>query len=268
VSFIASKLLWPLVVPGNFLLLLLVVGAVLLFTRWRRLGRAVVVAVTFVLVALAVLPVGNWLVAPLENRFVVPDPMPPRVDGIVILGGAIGTGLVADRGEITLGGMAERLTTSIALMRRYPEARVIYSGGDPTLRGLGHNPREADAARTLFASLGVDVGRIVFEAEARNTHENAVLAKRAMGPQPGEVWLLVTSAWHMPRSVGVFRKQEWDIIPYPVDYTTNGRLWRDKGIDVTGELSALTLAVHEWIGLVAYRLLGYSDELFPTPSES
>lgn len=267
-SFIASKLLWPLAAPGNFLLLLLAVGALLLFTRWRRFGRGLVVLVTIVLVALALLPVGQWLMGPLENRFARPDPMPERVDGIVILGGALGTALVADRGEVSVGGMAERLLAGIALMRRYPAARIVYTGGDPTLRGLGPNPTEAEAARPLLASLGVDVGRIVFEAKARNTHENAVLAKQLVAPQTGEVWLLVTSAWHMPRSVGVFRKQGWDVVPYPVDYATDGGPWRSKGIDLTGELAGVTLAVHEWIGLVAYWLLGHSDAMFPASAES
>jgi uncharacterized SAM-binding protein YcdF (DUF218 family) len=267
-SFIASKLLWPLAAPGNFLLLMLAVGAVLMFTRWRRFGRGLVAVVTIVLIGLAFLPVAQWVTVPLEDRFARPEPMPARVDGIVILGGALGTSLVADRGEVSIGSMGERILAGIALMRRYPEARVIYTGGDPTLQGLGPNPTEAEAARPLLASLGVDVGRISFEAAARNTYENAVLARQAMAPQPGEVWLLVTSAWHMPRSVGVFRKVGWEVVPYPVDYVTSGRFWRNKGVDLTGELGGLSLAVHEWIGLVAYWLLGYSDTLFPAPSES
>jgi uncharacterized SAM-binding protein YcdF (DUF218 family) len=94
------------------------------------------------------------------------------------------------------------------------------------------------------------------------------MSMRAMAPAPGEVWLLVTSAWHMPRSVGVFRKQGWTVVPYPVDYATNGRYWRSKGIDLTGELAGVALGLREWIGLVAYWLLGRTDALFPAPAES
>jgi uncharacterized SAM-binding protein YcdF (DUF218 family) len=268
VSFVLSKLLWPVAAPANFLLLVLIVSTALLFTRWRRFARGFIVAVVALLFALAVLPVGQWLIAPLENRFPRPEALPAQVDGIVILGGAIGTELMDSRGEISLGGMAERFVAAIALMRRYPEARIVYTGGDPTLFGLGGNPVEADAARALFASVGADAGRIVFEPKARNTHENAVLSKQAMQPAPGEVWLLVTSAFHMPRSVGVFRKQGWDVVPYPVDYLTNGSWWRSKGLDLTGELSSVTLALREWIGLVSYWLLDHSDAVFPAPAES
>lgn len=267
-SFVLSKLLWPLAAPGNFLLLVLIAGTGLLFTRWRRFGRRLVLLATVVLALLAVLPVSQWLLLPLENRFPRPEPLPAHVDGIIVLGGAIGTQLVADRGEVSIGEFSERILAPVALMRRYPNARVVYTGGDASLFGLGSNPPEAEAARSVYESLGVDTAQIVFEAQARNTHENAVFAKQVMNPASGEVWLLVTTAWHMPRSVGVFRKQGWDVVPYPVDYWTNGRLWRSKGLDLAGELSGLTYAVHEWIGLAAYWLLGRSDALFPGPSES
>jgi uncharacterized SAM-binding protein YcdF (DUF218 family) len=268
VSFVLSKLLWPIAAPANFLLLVLIVSTALLFTRWRRFARTVIVVVVCVLVALAVLPVGQWLLAPLEDRFARPEPLPAQVDGIIVLGGAIGTELMDTRGEVSLGGMAERFVEALALMRRYPAARVVYTGGDPTLFGLGGNPVEALAARELFIAVGADARRIVFEPQARNTHENAVLSKQAMQPAPGEVWLLVTSAFHMPRSVGVFRRQGWDVVPYPVDYLTNGSWWRNKGLDLGGELSAVTLAVREWVGLVSYWLLDHSAAVFPAPAES
>ncbi|MBX6323041.1 MAG: YdcF family protein, partial [Rhodospirillaceae bacterium] len=218
------------------------------------------------LVAVAVLPVGDWITAPLEDRFPAPQPLPEGVDGIVVLGGGVETERFVERGQVGLGPAAERFTTAIALMRRYPQARVVYTAGDPSLRGLGANPPEAEGARRLYAALGVDTARILFEGRARTTHENAVLAKAAAHPQPGETWLLVTSAWHMPRAVGCFRSVGWPVVPYPVDYLTTGRLWRDKGLDLAGELMLMTVGSREWLGLAVYRLLGYTDALFPGPA--
>jgi uncharacterized SAM-binding protein YcdF (DUF218 family) len=263
-SFLLSKLLWPLVTPGNALLLLLAIGAGLLFTRWRRAGRRLVLAVTIGLAAVAVLPVGDWIVAPLENRF--PRPVPPaHVDGVVVLGGAVESERFVERGEIGLNAAAERFTALIELARRYPQARLVYTAGDPSLRGVAPNPREAVAARRLYASLGFEAARIAFEDEARNTFENAVDAKALARPEPGETWLLVTSAWHMPRAIGVFRRQGWPVVAWPVDYTTTGRLWPGKGIELAGELAMIDRGAREWAGLVAYRLLGYTDALFPGP---
>jgi uncharacterized SAM-binding protein YcdF (DUF218 family) len=265
-SFVLSKLLWPLAAPGNFALLLLAIGTGLLFTRWRRAGRGLLAGLALVLVAVALLPVGDWIMAPLEDRFVRPQPMPQRVDGIVVLGGAVESERFVERGEVGLNNAAERFTALIELARRYPEARFVYTAGDPSLRGVAPNPREAEAARMLYESLGADVGHVVFEGEARTTQENALYAKAAGDPQPGETWLLVTSAWHMPRSVGVFRKQGWPVIAYPVDYRTTGRLLQDKGLDLVGELSLINVGVREWVGLVVYRLLGQSDAFFPQPA--
>jgi uncharacterized SAM-binding protein YcdF (DUF218 family) len=267
-SFILSKLLWPLAAPGNFILLLLLIATLLLFTRWRRAGRRLVTLLATVLLALAVLPVGDWVMAPLENRFPRLQAMPERVDGIVVLGGGVESERFIERGEIGLGGAGERFTAAIELMRRYPQARVVYTAGDPSLRGLGGNPREAEAARMLYAALGTDVGRILFDDEARTTYENAVHGKALAKPQPGETWLLVSSAWHMPRAMGVFRRAGWDVVPYPVDYQSTGRLWHDKGLDLSGELTLTTIAAREWLGLVVYRLLGHTDALFPRPGRS
>jgi uncharacterized SAM-binding protein YcdF (DUF218 family) len=265
-SFVLSKLMWPLAAPGNLIVLLLVIATTLLFTRWRRAGRRLLVGLVALLLAITVLPVGDWVIAPLEGRFPAPRPMPRRVDGIVVLGGGVESERFVERGEVGLSGAGERFTASMELMRRYPDARVVYTAGDPSLRGIGANPREAEAARMLYEAQGADLGRILFDDAARTTFENAIYARALAKPKPGETWLLVTSAWHMPRSVGVFRKAGWTVIPYPVDYQSTGRLWHDKGLDLAGELSLLTLATREWIGLTVYRALGRSDALFPGPN--
>jgi uncharacterized SAM-binding protein YcdF (DUF218 family) len=261
--FIVSKLLWVLAVPGNLFVLLLVVAALLLLTRWRRWGMRLVGLLAVLAVAIMMLPLGAWLVIPLEDRFPVPSPMPTHVDGVVVLGGAVSTVLTQRRGQPTVNEHAERFLALADLARRYPDAKLVYAGGSasPFLPEY----READAARAVIAELGIDPSRMIYERESRNTVENVRNAKALANPQPGETWLLVTSGWHMPRSVGIFRRQGWNVIPYPVDYLTDGRKVAIKDPDFDDGLGLLNLGLHEWIGLVAYRLLDHTTSVFPGP---
>ncbi len=199
---------------------------------------------------------------PLEDRFPPLRQMPARVDGIVVLGGAIDLKESADRGMPALNERAERMTAFVALARLYPHARLVFTGGNPDLLSAG--PTEAEVARVLFAGLGLDPHRLVFEAKSRNTRENALFSRRIENPRPGQIWLLVTSAADMPRAVGCFRAVAWPVLAFPVDYHTRHR---DMG-GVPGLVAGLKefdWAAHEWIGLVYYRSRGWTSSLFPGP---
>lgn len=257
--FLLSKMLWPLVHPGQFPVILLALGVPLLWSRWRRAGRALVAVAALVIFVFGVLPTGDMLVQTLEDRFPQPKTL-DRVDGIVVLGGSINQRLWHERGQIALNDTAERLTTFVALARRFPQARLIFAGGSGTV--FQSELKEAPVARALFTDLGLDVACIGFDDRSRNTRENAIFAKELAKPAPGERWLLITSGVHMPRAVGVFRNIGWDIEAYPVDYRTvpgvfpvGLRLVNGHAVD----------AIHEWLGLVAYRLFGWTDALFPGP---
>jgi uncharacterized SAM-binding protein YcdF (DUF218 family) len=261
--FVLSKLAWFALDPSNLLLGALVAGALLASTRWRRAGRRLVTLAAFSALAVTVVPVGLWLLVPLENRFPVPAQLPARADGIVTLGGAVDQVVTAARGQAALLEAAERLTTFVALARRYPEARLVYSGGSGLLtwRAL----RETAAGRMALEDVGLDTGRVVFEGESRNTYENALLSRELVRPKPGETWILITSAAHMPRSVGIFRKAGWPVVPYPVDFRTTGQLGLLGLVPFGERLEELSDAAREWVGLVAYRVMGRTDALFPAP---
>jgi uncharacterized SAM-binding protein YcdF (DUF218 family) len=262
VTFVVSKLLWPVVAPGNFLLLVLVAGAVCMrWSRGRR-GFGLVAAATAGFLVIAVLPIGQWLVAPLENRFPT-IAAPPRVDGIVVLGGSIDPGLSQARGQVAIVAAAARVTEAVALARRFPAARVLISGGDAAIFPDGLS--EATATRRLLIELGVAAERIEVESKSRNTYENAVMSYAAARPRPGETWLLLTSAMHMPRSVGCFRHAGWTITPYPVDYRTPTTIGTPPGLLLADGLGLVNFAVKEWLGLAAYYALGRTDALFPPP---
>jgi MYXO-CTERM domain-containing protein len=254
-----SKLFEVAADPGNLLVLLLAVGALLAWRR-RRGGRLLVGLATIAMVAAAVFPIGQWALVPLENRFPKTE-LPAKVDGIVLLGGAVRLAVTRAHGETALNGMATRITETMALSRRYPGVPVLISGGDPRVFASG-GISEAEATRRLLVSMGLDPRRIVLDDRSRNTYENAVDSKTVAKPAPGQTWVLVTSANHMPRAVGCFRAVGWQVVPDPVDYETSGAI---VSINFANNLDALMLAEHEWLGLVAYRLLGRIDSFFPGP---
>lgn len=260
-SFVASKLFWALVAPGNLLLILLALASLRLARSRGRRGRGLAAAVTLVLAAVAVLPLGQWLLRPLKSRFPVPAP-PARVDGIIVLGGAVEPTLVAGGvSQPVLNDAAERIFEALALARRHPEAMLLLSGGNGAL--LPGRANEGAQTRALFLAQGIAAERILVESRSRNTAENAAFSQALVRPASGQVWLLVTSAWHMPRAYGCFRHIGWEVTPDPVDFhpTTAAVV----GFALAEHLSVLDLAVREWIGLAAYRLMGRTDSVFPGP---
>jgi uncharacterized SAM-binding protein YcdF (DUF218 family) len=261
-SFVAGKLAWILLKPSNLLALILALGLVLGLLGRRRTGRVLIAGALAAFLAAAVLPLGAWLISPLENRFPAPA-LPAHVDGIIVLGGAIEPGLSADRKSISLNGNAERLVAFAALARRYPGARLVFTGGSGNL--MQPDQREGDWLGPFLDSAGIARERVTVERDSRNTDDNARMSKAIVKPQAGEAWVLVTSARHMPRSVGIFRKHGWAIIPYPADYlTTRAVGWR-FGFNLAGGLAALDAAAYEWLGLAYYRLSGRIDDWFPRP---
>lgn len=261
-----SKIAWELLTPGNFLLILMAAGLALLWAGRPRTGRGVLTGAIAVAALFAVLPLGAAIVRPLENRFPPPRSLPSEVDGIIVLGGAVNQYLSEDRGIPSLNGNAERMTEFVTLANRFPSARLVYTGGTASI--VRKELSEASAARVLLRGLGLGDERIIFEHGARNTYENAHLSKALIKPKPSERWILVTSAMHMPRAMGSFRKAGWEMIPYPVDYKTEGRGRFRLRFGLTGGLAMAAIGCKEWLGLAVYRLLGRSDTVFPEPNAS
>ena len=262
--FLLSKILGFFALPSNLLVTLGLLGAAMIMTRYARLGRRLLVASVLLVAVVGLSPVGNILILPLEQRFPPWDETRGAPDGIVVLGGPINPELSLARGEVSLNESAERVTVAAALARRYPQARIVFSGGNSGL--IISDGSEAEFALKLFRSLGIDPARVATEDRSRNTIENAVFSKRLVAPTPGERWLLVTSAYHMPRSIAVFRRAGFDVEAYPVDYRTRG--WIDAMVpfDKFGEgLWRTDTAMREWIGLLAYWVTGRSSALFPGP---
>lgn len=251
--FFLSKLLGLAADPMFWVLLLLAV-AVLLLPRRPLAARR------WVLAALGILLLGGWAPLPdallrhLERQYPDPPPLPAQsYVGVIVLGGATESGYVSEgTEEPQVNSGAERITTVLPLLRQAPGLQVVFSGGEGQYFGSG--PSEAARARRFFVQLGLDPQRIRLENQARNTYENAVFTARLSGIDPHQPWILITSAYHMPRALAVFRKQGWNVTPYSVDFNAGLTTpWTYHSLGISGKWS---LALHEYLGTVAYRLSG------------
>jgi uncharacterized SAM-binding protein YcdF (DUF218 family) len=262
--FSLSKILGFFAYPSNVLIAIGLLGLVLLLTRFTRLASWLIVT-SLVLIAVAGLsPLGNALILPLEQRFPPWDASRGPPDGIVLLGGMISPDVSAARGAVALNEAAERITVTAELARRYPNARIVLTGGSNAL--IFDEGIEAVFAVRQLEALGVAHDRIAAEEQARNTIGNAVFSRLVANPKPGERWLLVTSAYHMPRAMAVFRAAGFPVEAYPVDWRTRGPIDMVRPFASLGDgLRRTDTAVHEWAGLLAYRLTGKTADLFPAP---
>lgn len=253
--FLASKLLSFLIEP-LFWVLVLLVASVFLATRRPRAGR------NLSLLALLALVLACWTSLPeamlrdLEARYPAPDGRNlQQYQGIVVLGGALSSPqLWKAHSQVGLNNQAERMTEAVALMRRHPQLRLLFTGGNGRLDGEGAS--EAERAKVLFDALGVDPGRIAYESASRNTYENALLTASLPGVDKTQPWLLLTSAFHLPRAMGVFEHAGWNVTAWPVDYRTTAHdAWFDFSLH--DGPATWQLALHEWLGYAAYRMAGW-----------
>ena len=261
--YILSRSIGFFVVPSNTIAAFAGLGLLLLILRFRCAAKVAGLALT-VLVVASLSPAGNMLLTPLEQRFpFLAYPAKP-IDGIIILGGSYDTVSHSYQSEIVLQEDTYPVTVVPDLARRYPDAKIVFSGGtsDPLKPGLS----EAAIVKQIFISWGIPPDRIVTEEQSQTTEENARFTARLLRPAPQSRWLLVTSSYHIPRAMGAFRKAGFNVLAFPAGPRTHG--WGDfwwPSDTATDNLRRFDLAVHEWLGLAVYRIRGFSDEWFPGP---
>ncbi len=263
--FVASKIYWYFASPITFLILVGLLGALFARSRFGRGAQAASAIALLILLTAAVTPLGFLLIWPLETRFPQAPPDMPAPYGVIILGGAVNGPMTLARHQPTYDE-GERVVEAAHLAQLYPQARIVFSGGNGMV--LGGPSSEAEAAQMLLIQLGVDPARITLENRSRNTEENARFSAALLHPEPSQRWLLVTSAYHMPRSMGLFEKAGFNVVAYPVGFRTFPAPMEPVPWEMfpTRNLRAFELALREWMGLVAYRLTGRIDALFPGPA--
>jgi uncharacterized SAM-binding protein YcdF (DUF218 family) len=262
--FFISKIAWFLAKPLHSLLFCLLAWLGCRRLGWRRPAGFFLAVLLLYGGAILLTPLPEMSLRALENRFPVPQVVAEGIAGIIVLGGATSDGAVAAaRGQPGLGSAAERLTTAMALHRAMPDLPFVVSGFSGRLNPRGWN--EAEITARFFEQQGLDLAGVRFEAESRNTAENARLTAGMVAGQGGvKPWLLITSAAHLPRAVGSFRAAGLQVLPYPVDYRTepDHLLWPR---DISSSLSLAAGALHEWLGLLVYYVSGKTEALFPAP---
>jgi len=262
--FLMSKTVGIFAIPSNAIMGLMLFGLLLWPTRLSKIGKRIVVASIFLLLIAGASPLGTALLLPLENRFPSWDSSRGAPTGLIILGGVISADVSVKRGNIALGEAVERLVAAVELHHQYPNARVVFAGGNSNV--VFDGLPESTLAVRFLESLGVPREQVELESGSRNTMENAINAKRLVAPKPGERWLLVTSASHMPRAMGLFREAGFPVEAYPVDWRTAE--WGDipsQSISLLGGFDHLDVAAHEWVALIFDRMSGRTSTLFPSP---
>jgi uncharacterized SAM-binding protein YcdF (DUF218 family) len=218
------------------------------------LARGLVIFTALVLVALGTLPLASLVARPLEDANPRPVKLPAHIDGIVVLSGGIRIGVIGTRGALSDSPTNLRMAAAAELARRYPGARLVFSGTS------GGPPPDYEfmLAEQTFRALGIAPGRVLYEKQSLNTWENLVFCQRMLQPKPGETWVLVTSATHMRRAMGVARRIGWTMVPWPSDYDSAADLQHQPRDFASRNLLILTVALHEWIGLAVY---AFQDKL-------
>jgi uncharacterized SAM-binding protein YcdF (DUF218 family) len=248
--FVVSKLMSAITQP-MFWLALWWALALLMLLRWRKLATAMLWSGLAVLGLLGFEAAPHALLRSLENRFPVPtaDAVGRHV-GVIVLGGATEhPGIYQAHGQVPLGEAAERMSAPVGLLRQYPKLQLVYSGGEGRLLATGVS--EAELAKAFYQQQGVDMGRVLLEGGSRTTRENARQVAALLGERCRQPWLLVTSAWHMPRSVPEFEAVGCQVTPYPVDFRT-GDATALTEYSLASSLKLWQIALHEWLGLWVY----------------
>lgn len=256
-----AKIGWLLAEPDNLVVVVVAIISVLFLLNLNRLARKLFFIFSAMLIFLAVFPVGGWLIYPLETRFPAHPDLPDKVDGIILLGGSFLPPNSDYWGRPQTNKYADRIFQFVTLLNRYPQAKAVFTGGDASLTGDGST--ESQIARELFADLGIKSDRIIYEDRARNTFENGKFSYQKIQPEDGENWIVVSSAWHLPRVVGVFCELGWRVIPYPADFYTLPNDLVTPSLHLDHHLVQLNEAIYEWGGLTAYYFSGRTSQWFP-----
>lgn len=259
--FLTSKIVWLLISPDSLLLILVLSSLIFLYIGKQKIAKSILTITSGLLVIIAFLPIGEWLLYPLESHFKTNPALPEKVDGIIVLSGAEAAELSHIWKQVELGAAAERSLTFLTLARQFTTAKLVFTGGTGSLNKQEY--KAADIAKQLFERQNFDVSKITFERESRNTYENVLYSKKIINPVKDENWILITTSWHMPRSVGIFCKADWPVIPYPVDHQTNKDNLFRINFDLLVNLSTLKTAQKEWLGLFAYYLTGKTTSFLP-----
>jgi uncharacterized SAM-binding protein YcdF (DUF218 family) len=259
-------LLWSFLSPSQLLLACVVLGSAALVLGRRRAGKVLLGVGASGLFLFGFLPTASYVANPLETRFPQPD-LPKQITGIVLLSGAERPTASVTYAEPQVSAHGGRYITMLRLATRFPTARIVFTGGPRTKPGRMAGETQTAVARQILSSIGIEAARLTFDERSTDTCANAFNTYALVKPKPGENWVVVTSAIHMPRAIACFRAAGWPaVIPQPADYGSVVGHWDSGSFQMARNLELLDVATHEWVGLAYYRLAGRTREFLPDTS--
>ena len=259
-NFYLSKILWLLINPFNILIFLFLIIILFFYLKKNKFAYFLFIIFLAYLISFGILPTGKLLLHSLEKNYHTNFLFPEKVDGILILSGSTNPFLTNQFNQISLNGSAERLTESIKLIKKYSNAKIIFSGGSGSIKypELKH----AKVANDFFIQMGLSTNNIIFEDRSRNTHENIIFSRKIVNPKINEKWIIVTSAFHMNRSIFIGEKNNWKFIPYAVDFKTMKKFRFVPNLYLLSNINSFQQGSHEWLGLISYYLMNRTDKIF------
>ena len=257
--FLLSKILWILFSPFNLILLLIILASIFRFFKCVFFSRIFYLTAILFFLTTGVIPLGAFLMHQLEKNYYNQASLPETIDGILILSGATKPFLTKVHNQVSINSNGERLIESVVLIKKYPKAKVIFSGGSGKI--LDYKFTHSDAAKIFYQNLEIDLNRINFENQSRNTYENILFSKNIAKPMIDENWILVTSAFHLRRSINISEKIKWKLIPYATDFNQPKEFnWKFE-YNLLDNLVRFRKASHEWLGIIIYYLMGRTSKV-------
>jgi uncharacterized SAM-binding protein YcdF (DUF218 family) len=262
ISFYLSKILWAIFSPAHFMIILFLISFFIKNTSWFK--KLLLGSVALFFTAALLFPIGDWALTPLETC-TVDQGMPMHVDGVIVLGGGVNIQVSNARNSIAFNDAAERIFEMLKLIKQYPSAQFVYTGGSSSLHQTDKG--EADYVKQFLDEYGINTAAMSFQNKSRNTYEDALLTQNMYGVLPKQNWLLVTSAYHMPRTLSLFKKMgektQTNFYPYMVDFKASEKVKLEMRVDFALTLLKLDTALHEYVGLFVNKMLSRSDAFMP-----
>ena len=240
---------------NQLLIIFLTLLTALLFYyfNYKKLFHFFLKFVFFYFLIIAIIPSGKILLYFLEKDYFSKLTTSQNVDGILVLSGYENVAFSSEYDQLYLGGSTNRLIESIRVYKKFPKAKLLFSGGSGSYISNSLSTEIAEEFYNIYFS---DNTKMLFESNSSNTYENILNSKELVRPDSEENWIIITSAFHMPRAIGVANRLGWKLIPHPVDYKMSKKSFRQFfTFNILENIYFFQISSHELFGLLVYRLM-------------
>jgi uncharacterized SAM-binding protein YcdF (DUF218 family) len=257
VYFFLSKIFAPLINLTNLILFICIISYFLKKFFFKNFFKIISYIGIFFLILFSLFPIGKKLINTLEEKYIT-SVLPDNYDYIVVLAGGEEIYTTFITNKLNLNSASERLIASVKLANKKKDSKIIFLGGSGFLKK--HTLDEADVAKIFFKDIDFDLKRVVFIKNTRNTIENLKEFKK-LNLKNQSNSILITSAFHMKRSLLISKKLDLNLIPYAVDFrsftdnASDGLLNYYQRFSIVGNLQSINFFFREFLGIYAVKIL-------------